>query len=311
VRRQVEALGGSVRVESTPGRGTRFLLTVPFTVTKERSLIVEIGAGLYAFPARTVRAVLGSHELPAPANEQRRPVLRHQNQTLPLVSLAQALHLASDAPDTSAIVVELGARSFALRVPLIVGDVELIRRPAEALLGSLTGIAATALLDDGRLVLMLDVAFLQRALTDTATPLAPVHARSGPRRRRILIADDSPVVCQLVQEILVSAGYSVEVTNDGTEALAALREREPDLVLSDLEMPTMGGFELLAEIRKRSQRLPVILLTTRGSVEDRQRATELGANAYLLKTGFKSEALLDLVRRFVPSTAPTVRPHAP
>jgi chemotaxis protein histidine kinase CheA/ActR/RegA family two-component response regulator len=310
VRRQVEALGGSVRIESTPGRGTRFLLTVPFTVTKERSLIVEIGAGLYAFPARTVRAVLGSHELPPPANE-RRPVLRHRNQTLPLVSLAQALQLASETPDTSAIVVELGGRTFALRVPLIVGDVELIRRPADTLLSGLTGIAATALLDDGRLVLMLDVAFLQRSLTDSSTPLSPSHqARSGPRKRRILIADDSPVVCQLVQEILVSAGYSVQVTNDGSEALAALREREPDLVLSDLEMPTMGGFELLAEIRKRNQRLPVILLTTRGSVEDRQRATELGANAYLLKTGFKSEALLDLVRRFVPSAPATLRPHA-
>jgi chemotaxis protein histidine kinase CheA/ActR/RegA family two-component response regulator len=310
VRRQVEALGGSVRVESTPGRGTRFLLTVPFTVTKERSLIVEIGSGLYAFPARSVRAVLGSHELPPPSNE-RRPVLRHRNQTLPLVSLAQALELTSDAPDSSAIVVELGGRAFALRVPLIVGDLELIRRPADALLGGLTGIAATALLDDGRLVLMLDVAFLQRALTDGAAPLAPApHARTAARKRRILVADDSPVVCQLVQEILVSAGYAVQVTNDGTEALAALREREPDLVLSDLEMPTMGGFELLAEIRKKNQRLPVILLTTRGSVEDRQRATELGANAYLLKTGFKSEALLDLVRRFVPSSPATLRPHA-
>ncbi len=311
VRRQVEALGGNVRIESTPGRGTRFLLTVPFTVTKERSLIVEVGASLYAFPARTVRAVLGAHELP-PASNERRPVLRHRNQTLPLVSLAQALHLTSDVPDASAIVVELGGRSYALRVPLIVGDLELIRRPADALLGGLTGIAATALLDDGRLVSMLDVAFLQRALTDSVAPLTQAsHARGAARKRRILIADDSPVVTQLVQEILVSAGYAVQVTSDGTEALAALREREPDLVLSDLEMPTMGGFELLAEIRKKNQRLPVILLTTRGSVEDRQRATELGANAYLLKTGFKTEALLDLVRRFVPSAPATVRPHAP
>jgi chemotaxis protein histidine kinase CheA/ActR/RegA family two-component response regulator len=310
VRRQVEALGGSVRVESTPGRGTRFLLTVPFTVTKERSLIVEIGSGLYAFPARTVRAVLGPHELP-PATSDRRPTLRHGNQTLPLVSLANALQLTSDVAETSAIVVELGGRTFALRVPLIVGDVELIRRPAEALLAGLTGIAATALLDDGQLVLMLDVGFLQRALTDTRAPARSPSAKGTARRRRILVADDSPVVCQLVQEILVSAGYSVQVTHDGTEALAAVREREPDLVLSDLEMPKMGGFELLSEIRKKNQRLPVILLTTRGSVEDRQRGTELGANAYLLKTGFKTEALLDLIRRFVPSAPATLRPHAP
>lgn len=312
VRRQVEALGGSVRIESKPGQGTRFLLTVPFTVTKERSLIVEIGSGLYAFPARSVRAVLGAHELPVPSHE-RRPTLRHRNQTVPLVSLAGALRLTSEVAETSGIVVELGGRTFALRVPLIMGDVELIRRPADPLLNSLTGIGATALLDDGRLVLMLDVAFLQQALVDNAAPLASTqHARSAPRRRRILVADDSPVVTQLVQEILVSAGYSVEVTNDGTEALSAMRARgEPDLVLSDLEMPTMGGFELLSEIRKKNQRLPVILLTTRGSVEDRQRATELGANAYLLKTGFKSDALLDLVKRFVPNAPASVRPVGP
>ena len=306
VRRQVEALGGQVRVESKVGQGTRFFLTVPFTVTKERSLIVRVGAALYAFPARSVRSVLGSHELSRPKDE-RRPTLRYRDQTLPLVSLARALDLPSDTADTSAIVVELGGRPFALTVPLVVGDLELIRRPAEALLGSLTGIAATALLDDGRLVMMLDVAFLQRALREAsqggqaASPSPSV--RQGPRRRRVLIADDSPVVTQLMQEILVSAGYLVEVTHDGSEALASIRVSEPDLVLSDLEMPRMGGFELLAEIRSKNQRLPFILLTTRGSVEDRRRASELGANAYLLKTGFKSDALLDLVRRFLPSSA--------
>jgi chemotaxis protein histidine kinase CheA/ActR/RegA family two-component response regulator len=305
VRRQVEALGGQVRVESKLGQGTRFFLTVPFTVTKERSLIVRVGAALYAFPARSVRAVLGSHEILSPKNE-RRPTLRYADRTLPLVSLARALDLKSDTPDASAVVVELGGRPFALTVPLVVGDLELIRRPAEALLGSLTGIAATALLDDGRLVMMLDVAFLQRALREASQgPAASpnVSVRPGPRRRRVLIADDSPVVTQLMQEILVSAGYLVEVTKDGSEALASIRVSEPDLVVSDLEMPRMGGFELLAEIRAKNQRLPFILLTTRGSVEDRRRASELGANAYLLKTGFKSDALLDLVRRFLPSPA--------
>ena len=306
VRRQVEGLGGHVRVESKLGQGTRFLLTVPFTVTKEQSLIVAVGPVLYAFPARSVRAVLGMQELPR-VRDERRPTLRYREQTIPLLSLARSLELSSDAPDTSAVVVELGGRPFALTVPLVVGDVELIRRPAEALLGSLTGISATALLDDGRLVMMLDTAFLQRALREGPSGSAPsVSVRPGPRRQRILVADDSPVVSELVREILVSAGYLVEITNDGAEALAVVRAREPDLVLSDLEMPRMTGFELLAEIRTKNQRLPVIMLTTRGSVEDRQRASELGANAYLLKTGFKSEALLDLVRRFLPG-APASR----
>ena len=149
---------------------------------------------------------------------------------------------------------------------------------------------------------MLDVAVLQRALSDTgprraAAPRPP----EGPRKRRVLVADDSPVVCQVVHEVLTSAGYAVELTHDGTDALASFRQREPDLVLSDVELPTLGGFELLGEIRRLSQKVPVVMLTTRGSLEDRQRATQLGANAYLLKTGFKSDALLDIVRRFIPS----------
>lgn len=303
VRRQVEALGGSVRVASTPGEGTRFVLTVPFTITKERSLVVGVGSGLFGFPARIVRAVLGAHELPPPAPD-RRSILRHDGETMPLVSLARALELSNAEKDTAAVVVELSGRRFGVGVPLIVGDSELIRRPADALLGTLTGVAATALLDDGRLVLVLELGFLLRALREAgARPAPQLAAPSAPRRRRVLVADDSPVVCQLVQEILVSAGYAVQVVHDGVDAVAAIKEHEPDLVMSDMEMPRMNGLDLLAEIRRRTQKLPVIMLTTRGSVEDRQRATELGANAYLLKTGFKSQALLDLVTRFVPSPA--------
>jgi CheY-like chemotaxis protein len=227
--------------------------------------------------------------------------VRHGGETIPFVSLASALELATPHPDSAAIVLELSGKRYALGVTDVVGDSELIRRPADALLGSLTGIAATALLDDGRLSFMLDLPYLQRTLREAngraATQSEPAR---GPRRRRVLVADDSPVVCQLVQEILVSAGYAVEVVNDGAAALAAIREREPDLVLSDVEMPKMGGLELLAEIRQRTQKLPVVMLTTRGSVEDRQRASALGANAYLLKTGFKSDALLDVVFRFLP-----------
>jgi CheY-like chemotaxis protein len=122
----------------------------------------------------------------------------------------------------------------------------------------------------------------------------------------VLVVDDSLVVCQVVEEILVSAGFAVELAHDGSAALAAVREREPDLVLSDVEMPKMGGLELLTEIRKRTQRLPVIMLTTRGSAEDRKSATALGANAYLLKTGFKGDDLLDVVLRFLPPASAEV-----
>jgi DNA-binding response OmpR family regulator len=102
-----------------------------------------------------------------------------------------------------------------------------------------------------------------------------------------------------VSEILIGAGLVVEQAPDGAAALESILQSEPDLVVSDVEMPRMNGFDLLAEVRKRSQRLPVVMLSTRGSVEDRKRATRLGANAYLVKTEFHSESLLDVVGRFV------------
>jgi CheY-like chemotaxis protein len=306
VRRQIEGLGGDVRVESTPGQGTRFVLHVPFTISKERSLVVEAGSGLFGFAARTVHAVLGVHELPERDAERRR-TLSYHGETMPLVSLAHALELPESEAEAGAIVLDLSGRRYAATVPGIVGDTELIRRPADALLGNLTGVAATALLDDGRLVLLLDLGFLQRALRDGSVgKVTPNRKVAGPRRRRVLVVDDSLVVCQVVEEILVSAGFAVELAHDGSAALAAVREREPDLVLSDVEMPKMGGLELLTEIRKRTQRLPVIMLTTRGSAEDRKSATALGANAYLLKTGFKGDDLLDVVLRFLPPASAEV-----
>lgn len=307
VRQRLEALGGSVQVHSTPGRGTRFDLTVPFTITRERCLVIQTGAALQGFPARAVRAVLGADQLPDGRGEGR-GVLRHQGETIPWVSLARALDMPSGGRDTAAVVVDIDGKHYALGIERVLGDFELIRRPAEALLGGLTEVAATALLEDGRLVLLFDLTSLKarvRAVGLRPELSAPAPVPAGARRRRVLVVDDSPVVTQVVKEILVSAGFSVEIVHDGTDALAALHAREPDLVLSDVEMPKMGGFELLAEIRKRNAKLPVVMLTTRGSVEDRQRATELGANAYLMKTGFKGNGLLDVIARFLPAPGGT------
>jgi len=96
---------------------------------------------------------------------------------------------------------------------------------------------------------------------------------------------------------LASAGLAVVTAENGIAALAAIEQNMPDLVLSDVEMPRMGGFDLLTEIRHRSQRVPVVMLTTLGSVEDRRRAASLGANAYLVKTEFQGDALLEVVLR--------------
>ncbi|MES1183804.1 MAG: response regulator [Myxococcales bacterium] len=295
VRRRVESLGGNVSIESTLGLGTRFTLGVPFAITKEKLLVAELCGAPYGFPARVVRSVLGAEAFPQPGQDS---VVRHNGELLPFRSLCDALSLPKDDNEAFVLVLELSGKRFAASVGRIVGERELIRRPAEKLLHQ-TGIGASAVLEDGRIVLLPELNYVQRALRARAGQTVPGSLSEERRRQRVLVADDSPVVRELVTEILTAAGLDVEQASDGSAALESILQSEPDLLVSDVEMPRMNGFDLLAEVRRRTQRLPVVMLSTRGSVEDRKRATRLGANAYLVKTEFHSESLLEVVRRFV------------
>jgi CheY-like chemotaxis protein len=297
VKRRVESLGGNVELSTELGRGTRFSLSVPFAITKEKLLIVELEGVPYGLPSRIVRAVLGGDALPAPGTGD---IARHNNEALPFRSLSLALGLGTAQSEAFGLVLELAGKRWAVGVARVVGERELIRRPAEPLLAR-TGIGASAVLEDGRVVLLPELNYLQRALRVVhpgADAKEPSVERET-RRDRVLVVDDSPVVRDLVSEILSDAGLSVETAEDGAAAWEIIQRKEPDLLVSDVEMPRMTGLELLSHVRTRSQRLPVVLLTTRGSLEDRRRATTLGANAYLVKTDFESDKLLDVVRRFV------------
>jgi chemotaxis protein histidine kinase CheA len=295
VRQRVESLGGSVSMQSHLKHGTRFVLTVPCAITKEKLLVVELGTAPYGLPVRVVRAVLSSEAVPKPGRDS---VVRHEGETLPFRSLCDALGLPHDPEESMVLILELSGRRFGAGVRRVVGERELIRRPAEKLLHS-TGIGASSVLEDGRMVLLPELNFVSRAMRARMGQLVPGSVAQELRQQRVLVADDSPVVRELVSEILSAAGLVVEQAGDGAAALESILQSEPDLLISDVEMPRMNGFELLAEVRRRSQRLPVVILSTRGSVEDRRRATRLGANAYLVKTEFHSESLLEVVRRFV------------
>ena len=295
VRRRIESLGGDVSIETTVGASTRFTLSVPFAITKEKLLVVELCGAPYGFPARVVRAVLSAEALPKPGQDS---VVRHEGETLPFRSLCDALGLPHDPNEAFVLLLELSGRRFTASVGRIVGERELIRRPAERLLHN-TGIGASAVLEDGRIVLLPELNFVSRALRARVGQVVPGSVEPQRRRQRVLVADDSPVVRELVREILGSAGLDVLEASDGADAFESIQQSEPDLLISDIEMPRMNGFDLLSEVRRRSQRLPVVMLSTRGSVEDRKRATRLGANAYLVKTEFHSESLLEVVRRFV------------
>jgi chemotaxis protein histidine kinase CheA len=300
VKARAESLGGRVDIHSKMGIGTRFTITLPFTLTKERLMVFELAGGLYGLPTVAIRTIVGRRDLPD-TKRGADPVVRVEGEPVPLRSLAELLGREPE-PSGAALVVTIQEQQYGLLVANILGERELLRRPAEPLLARTTAIGASAMMEDGRAVLMLDLVQIGRHIrrasgtgaTGGPTGLAP---NAIPR---VLLVDDSPIIRDMVSEVLVSGGLMVSTASNGEEALQKITESEPDLVVSDVEMPRMDGFTLLTEIRKRTQRLPVVMLTTRASVQDRQRATTLGANAYVLKSDFKSDVLLEVVQRFVP-----------
>lgn len=301
VRGAVESVGGSVAVESTVGKGSRFLLTVPAAISKERSLVVACDGVLYAIPARHVLEVVRRSDArvePVAGGT----VLRYRGEAVPLRSMSASLARTGQGDEPWLAILDWAGHRHALGVPEVVGENDLVRRPTDALVARAGYVAASATLDDGRLVLVVSVAgLLRRTLAREAA--AVVAAAPAPiRRKQVLVVDDSPMARDLLAEILSGSGLEVVTVADGRQALAALERNVPDLVLADVEMPGVDGLELLRRVRERWRHLPVVMLTTRGSAEDKRAAASLGADAYLVKSEFEEAGLLGTIRRFLGET---------
>jgi len=298
VRAKIEGLGGAVHLSSRPGAGARFVLVVPASVARERAIVVESGGGVFAIPRRAVTAVirLGDQARYETGGEV---YVEHGGIWAALRGLDEVLGFASGTPDDSrddmpVLVLDAHGRRHVFGVDRIDGERELMRRPAEGLIGQGGAVTASSVLDDGRVALWPSVPALLRGVRDRVRRgTAPVVRRA----RCVLVVDDSPIVRELVCSILRTADFVPEIAPDGEAAWTALLQAQPDLVVSDVEMPGLDGFDLLHRIRGRWPRLPVLMLTTRGSEEDRQRAATLGANAYVVKSEFEERSLIETVRR--------------
>jgi two-component system chemotaxis sensor kinase CheA len=297
VRRALAAIGGRVTVSSTPGAGTRFAIHIPSTVFRERVLIADVGGALCALPAREVETIV---PIAAAMIESvgATSLLRYQGEGIPFLPLP--LYRAAPDSTRAAIVTHSGHR-WAISLPEVVGDVELLRVPVDAAVAALGPFAASGTLDDGRLVLVVSLDALLSHPRQVTNFAGPSNRERG--RRRVLIVDDSPIVRDLLSELLSSVGLEVRTAGDGAAALEALDDRPVDLIVCDVEMPVMDGFELLRRLRERAERVPVVMVTTRGSVADRSMAASLGADALIVKSEFENAHLLETVRRFVEISA--------
>ena len=300
VTRHVESLGGTVEVTSTPGAGTSVTLLLPLTLAVLTILVVERGGQPFGLPLTSVEQAVRDgrvHELHGART------LELDGSTVPLADLADAL--GTDAPPlpdgAPVVVVTAGGRRAAVGCDRLVGDRSAVVKSLGPVLAPVTGYLGAAILDDGGIALLLDPAHLVRgAESARASERAGVAATRPPPK--VLVVDDQFTVRELERTILEAAGYRVETAADGLEALERLdRDADVECVVSDIEMPRMDGLELLVAIRQRPDRanLPVVVVTSRADAVSRERGAEAGADAWVVKSQFDQQALLETVDRLV------------
>ena len=309
VRDAVEELGGSVEIRAARGTGCAFLLTLPVTLGVLRCLVARVGAERYAVPVPGVVESLSLRDAQVHVLAGATVVVRH-GVCIPLLDLGAALGMArTGVAPRAALVVRNGSGAggqIAWAVDRLEGESELVVKDLGAFLGRVPGIAGATIDGDGSVVCLLDL----RELADRAVGGTPVGSpataarttvAAGQRKPRVLVVEDSVGVRELERVILEKAGYLVETAVDGLDGASRLRDDPADLVLSDVEMPGMDGFDFTRTIRRTKgwEDVPVIIMTSRGEDHARQAGLDAGCSAYLLKNEFDQESLVSTVRRLV------------
>lgn len=309
VREKTEKLGGKVVVETNRGKGTVFRLLLPISLAAFRGLLVRVEGRGFIIPVTAVDRV-ALIKLADLRTVQNRETIAVGGRAVSFVRLSAVLEIAGETGRNPALskvpVVIVGSMDerVAFAVDEVVHDEEVLVKQLPAPLLRIRNVAGATVLASGSLVPVLNAADLLKSArkVGVGAPVggrAVMSARADAPPKSILVAEDSITSRTLIKGILESAGYRVKTAVDGVEALQALRSGQYDLVVSDVQMPRMNGFDLTARIRaeRRLAEIPVVLVTALSSPEDRERGIEVGASAYIVKSDFDQSNLLEIVRR--------------
>jgi two-component system chemotaxis sensor kinase CheA len=307
VREKVEKLGGTVTVTSTPGAGTTFRMLVPLSLASFRGVLVGVAGQRFMIPTASVVRVCRVQPDEIKTVENRQTVTLG-GRAASLARLRDLLEISGPDHSTngaarSVVVVRAAGRQVALFVDEVQSEQEVMVKRLGRQLARVRNVAGACILGSGAVIPVLNVADLVECASTAGAP-EPVDAVPGSapeRRGRLLIAEDSITARMLVKSILEGAGYEVVATVDGMDALTRLKTEPFDLLVSDVDMPRMNGFELTARIRadKKLSELPVVLVTALNAQKDREYGIEVGANAYIVKSDFDQSNLIEIVRRLM------------
>lgn len=311
VREKIERLSGSIVIETRPGQGTRFRIVLPLTLATFRGVLVRAAEQSFIIPAVHVERVarLAAQDIRTLEN---RDTLSLDGQAVSLVGLSEVLELPRKSPDVTpgsqaVVVLGLGLERIAFRVDAVVAEQEVLVKSLGRQLARVRNLAGASVLGTGQVVAVLNVADLMKSAVKLAAnlpasqPLLPSRERPERAAHSILVVEDSITARALLKNILESAGYQVTTAFDGLDAYTTLKTGAFDLVVSDVEMPRMDGFDLTARVRadKQLAELPVVLVTALASREHRERGIDVGANAYIVKGSFDQSNLLEVIARLI------------
>jgi two-component system chemotaxis sensor kinase CheA len=311
VRARVEQLGGRVSIQSAPGAGMTLQMVLPLTLATFRGVVVSVSDRTFVIPAVSVERVLRIKPKSVRMVENR-PSISVGAMPVSLARLDTVLELApKSVDDDSAPLPLVLLHSADVRIAFVVDEVvreeEVLVKPLRRPLSRVRHVAGVTVLSSGKTVPVLNVSdLLQTARRIGPRPAATVpgakpDTKPQAPQKRVLVVEDSITSRMLLKGILESAGYMVRTAVDGVDAFTALREDQIDLVVSDVEMPRMNGFDLAGRIRadKRLADLPVVLVSALESRDERERGIDVGASAYIVKSSFDQGNLLQTVRRLI------------
>ncbi|MBI9033956.1 MAG: hybrid sensor histidine kinase/response regulator [Bacteroidales bacterium] len=307
VKEKVEKLGGEIKVETEANTGVVFRLILPMALATFKGIIIKSSGQQFIVPISHVERALriASHEIKTVENTE---AITLDGKTLSLVHLEDILELPRQNKDTdefmSVLILCNGENQIAFCVDAVLDEQEILVKSLGKQLFRVRNIAASTILGSGKLVPILNVSdLLQSAIQSPFTPGRKTIAEEPTIKKRnsVLIAEDSITARMLLKNILESAGYIVTAKVDGFEAFMELKEGNYDMLVSDIDMPVMNGFELTENIRKDKKlaELPVVLVTSLSSQKDRKRGIEVGANAYIIKSSFDQKNLLEIINRLI------------
>ena len=305
VATEVKKLGGGLFIESTLGKGSRFTIRLPFTLAISQALIIRVAEEVYALPLATVEGVVRlPRNIVARNLAKDAPPFEYGGQKYRFQQLGSFVGLGSTRlPELdvsmSVVLIRAGEHSTALVTDELVGSREIVVKSLGPQISGIRGIAGATILGDGRIVLILDMGSLVRSeWRAKAAETAVLDQRD--RRTFALVVDDSITVRRVTQRLLERNGMRVLTAKDGVDAVSLLQDNLPDIILLDIEMPRMDGYEVAAHVRNdpRLKNIPIVMITSRVSEKHRARAIELGVDDYLGKP-YQESQLLDAIEPLV------------